>query len=137
MEKQIKEALVRLELLGLDKDTLKELNKEFQIKGTFENTIINCKSRAVVSKVIETLKKEYSVYPYYVIDNYINGNDFYNEHIISVLYISSDEELWDEDKESAREHYAYAYCYNASHPQFSEFGEIEISNDFGILRRIG
>ena len=45
--------------------------------------------------------------------------------------------MWDEDKESAQEHYAYAYCYNASHPQFSEFGEIEISNDSGILRRIG
>ena len=95
------EAINRLEAMGLQEETLKELTDNFQLKGTFENTIINCSSRATINEVLKALKKEADVIPYYIIDDYINDVDIKNEHIISVIYLTIDEELWDEDRELA------------------------------------
>lgn len=130
------EAINRLEAMGLQEETIKELTDNFQLKGTFENTIINCSSRATINEVLQALKKEADVIPYYIIDDYINDVDIKNEHIISVIYLTIDEELWDEDRELALLKYPYAYCYNASHPQFSEFGQIGVYSDEGVLKRI-
>lgn len=135
-KKYIDEALLRLELFGVSDEILKELKNKFKLKGTFENTIINCSSRATISEVLKALKKEADVIPYYIIDDYINDVDIKNEHIISVIYLTIDEELWDEDRELALLKYPYAYCYNASHPQFSEFGQIGVYSDEGVLKRI-
>ncbi|MEY8661406.1 hypothetical protein AALT52_00650 [Ligilactobacillus faecis] len=67
---------------------------------------------------------KHEVYPYYLTKN---GN------FISILVVSNRPEEYAEDLRLSQSGIVYAYVYNLSQPNFSEFGMIKVDNH---LRRI-
>lgn len=75
-------------------------------------------------EIAEILIK-HEAYPYYLTKN---GN------FISVLVVSNCPEEYTEDLRLSKNGIVYAYVYNLSQPNFSEFGMIQVDSQ---LRRIG
>ncbi len=57
--------------------------------------------------------------------------------LLSILFVSSDEEEWELDKRDMEAGYPMAYVFNLDIPEFSEYGSISVKNVDGILERIG
>lgn len=49
----------------------------------------------------------------------------------SFLYVSSDEDEWESDRDDLKHHEAYAYVYNESDPEMSEIGLIGFKLNVG------
>lgn len=56
--------------------------------------------------------------------------------LLSILFVSDDEEEWGMDREELDENIARVYVENLSIPCFSEFGSIKIKMVNGCLHRI-
>lgn len=68
--------------------------------------------------------------PYHVIRNHTEMGVMY-----TVLYIPTDKEEWEMDKEDQKAGYSFSYVYNADEPIFSEYGTIGAESHFGGLAR--
>ena len=55
----------------------------------------------------------------------------------SILYVSSDINEWEQDKEDIKEGRVFAYVYNKDFDWCSEFGSIVVKPSIGGLVRLG
>ena len=84
-------------------------------------------------KIVDKFQKEHEgCYVYHVIHNVFPFGECY-----SMLYVSSDVDEWQQDKEDIKDGYVFAYVYNKDDEWCSEFGSIAIKPSFGGLVRIG
>ena len=83
--------------------------------------------------IVDKFQKEHEgCYVYHVIRNIFPFGECY-----SMLYVSSDVDEWQRDKEDIKDGYVFAYVYNKDDEWCSEFGSIAIRPSFGGLVRIG
>ena len=131
-KEQENEILERMKLLKLDKsciDALLKNHKIWESEGFGALYEINEEEQKIVDKFKQ---KHPDCYVYHMIHNKFEFGECY-----SILYVSSDINEWEQDKEDIKEGYVFAYVYNKDYEWCSEFGSIPIKSQFGGLVRIG
>ena len=83
-----------------------------------------------VKDKIKKFENEYNATVYHLIHNYTEFGELY-----SFLYVSNNEEEWEDDNADIRDGYAIAYVWNVDEEDFSEFGSIRVKSVFGGLVR--
>lgn len=131
-KEQENEILERMKLLKLDKsciDALLKNNKVWESEGFGALYEINEEEQKIIDKFKQ---KHPDCYVYHMIHNIFEFGECY-----SILYVSSDINEWEQDKEDIKDGYVFAYVYNKDYEWCSEFGSIPIKSQFGGLVRIG
>ena len=130
-KEQENEILERMKLLKLSKQCIKAFTdgKIWESEGYGALYEINEEEQ----KIVDKFQKEHpGCYVYHMIHNVFDFGECY-----SILYVSSDVDEWQQDKEDIKEGRVFAYVYNKDFDWCSEFGSIAIKSQFGGLVRIG
>ena len=124
------EAIERMKLLKLDTPCIKAFKKAkvWESEGFGALYEVNDEEQMIIDK-FEAHHKDRLVY--HMIHNVYEFGECY-----SILYVSSDKEEWESDKEDIKEGYIMAYVENIDDPWCSEFGSIAIKPSFGGLMRL-
>ena len=125
------EAIERMKLLKLDKQCIEAFTKGkvWESEGFGALYEVNEKEQMIIDK-FEANNKDCLVY--HMIHNKFEFGECY-----SILYVSSDKEEWQKDKEDIKDGYVFAYVENIDDDWCSEFGSIAIKPSFGGLVRLG
>lgn len=127
-QKQKQEAIKRMKQLGLYTNTIREFEKD-NVLNRSDNGILfwlTDEEKRLVSK----FEREYDTVVYHVIRNNTKFG-----MLLSLLYVSNDEDEWEMDQEDIQQRTPIAYVYNVDEPMFSEFGSIGVENRYGGLVR--
>ena len=82
--------------------------------------------------LVDKFQKEHEgCYVYHVIHNKFEFGECY-----SMLYVSSDTDEWEQDKQDIKDGYTFAWVENVDLDWCSEFGSIAIKPSFGGLIRM-
>ena len=130
-EERFIEAIERMKLLKLDKSCIEAFTKGkvWESEGYGALYEVNDEEQ----KLIDNFEKNCEgCLVYHIIHNKFEFGECY-----SILYVSSDKEEWQQDKDDIKDGYVFAYVENIDTPCFSEFGSIAIKPSFGGLVRLG
>ena len=141
-DKQKQEAIKRLEILsrnyGLVKDVVndyKRSNLLYYSEQTKLGGILYWCTKENGAERFETLvrefEEEHNVIVYHVIHCYTSFGE-----LLNLMYISENEEVWEQDVEDLKNGYTLAYAYNLDNDLFSEFGSIAITGKSGGMIRV-
>ena len=112
-EERFDEAIKRMKLLKLDKQCIEAFTK---------GKVWESEGFGALYEVNEEEQK--------IINKFECGECY------SILYVSSDKEEWQRDKEDIKDGYVFAYVENIDDDFCSEFGSIAIKPQFGGLMRL-
>ena len=125
------EAIERMKLLKLDTPCIEAFTKGKVWESEGFGALYELTDEE--QKIVDKFQKEHEgCYVYHVIHNVFPFGECY-----SMLYVSSDVDEWQRDKEDIKDGYVFAYVYNKDDEWCSEFGSIAIRPSFGGLVRIG
>ena len=125
------EAIERMKLLKLDNPCIEAFTKGnvWESEGYGALYEVNDEEQ----KLIDNFEKNHKdCLVYHMIHNKFEFGECY-----SMLYVSSNKEEWESDKEDIKNGYVFAYVENVDCPWCSEFGSIAVKSQFGGLMRIG
>lgn len=130
-EERFIEAIKRMKLLKLDKQCIEAFKngKVWESEGFGALYEVNDEEQKIIDK-FEANHEDCLVY--HMIHNKFEFGECY-----SILYVSSDKEEWQQDKEDIEDGYVFAYVENIDDDWCSEFGSIAIKPSIGGLMRIG
>lgn len=135
-EKQKAEALKRMRMLNLMSNVIKDFEKKNKVYySERQNNIFNAILYWVDNKkeyvdLVNEFEKKHNALVYHCQLTHMEFGD-----CLSLLYVSQNEEEWEQDTNDIREGYAFAYVANLDCPQDSEFGTIGIRpSQGGVLR---
>ena len=135
-EKQKAEALQRMRMLQLMPQVIKDFEKNNKVyyserQNAFFNAILywlDNDERYV--KIINEFEKKHNCLVYHCQLTHMEFGD-----LLSLLYVSENEEEWEQDKQDLREGYAFSYVANIGCECYNDFGTIGIRpSQGGILR---
>lgn len=132
-ESKKKEAIKRMEALGLFKPCIKVFSKHDEVQlsepmgGLYEFS-----DNAELNAKIKEFEEEYNALVYHVIHSYTEFGELY-----SFLFVSDYEEEWEMDNEDIPSGYVIAYVWNKSDDWMSEMGGIAVRELWGGLVRVG
>ena len=129
-EKQIKEALKRMDMLKLSSqciDAFKEGNI-WESEGI--GALYECNDKE--KEIIKAFEENTGGLVYHLIHNKFEFGECY-----TILYVSKYRDEWKMDIEDLKDGYAMAYVKNIDNDTFSEFGSVAIKSNIGGLIRIG
>ena len=130
-EERFIEAIERMKLLKLDNPCIEAFTKGnvWESEGYGALYEVNDEEQ----KLIDNFEKNHKgCLVYHMIHNKFEFGECY-----SMLYVSSNKEEWESDKEDIKNGYVFAYVENVDTPWCSEFGSIAVKSQFGGLMRIG
>ena len=130
-EERFIEAIERMKLLKLDTPCIEAFTKGnvWESEGYGALYEVNDEEQ----KLIDNFEKNHKgCLVYHMIHNKFEFGECY-----SMLYVSSDKEEWESDKEDIKNGYVFAYVENVDAPWCSEFGSIAVKSQFGGIMRIG
>lgn len=130
-EERFIEAIERMKLLKLDNPCIEAFTKGnvWESEGYGALYEVNDEEQ----KLIYNFEKNHKdCLVYHMIHNKFEFGECY-----SMLYVSSNKEEWESDKEDIENGYVFAYVENVDCPWCSEFGSIAVKPQFGGLMRIG
>lgn len=129
-EERFEEAIERMKLLKLDKQCIEAFTKGkvWESEGFGALYEVNEKEQQIIDK-FEANNKDCLVY--HMIHSKFEFGECY-----SILYVSSDKEEWEDDKDNIKKGYIMAYVENIDDDWCSEFGSIAIKPQFGGLMRL-
>ena len=125
------EAIKRMKLLKLDNSCIEAFakGKVWESEGFGALYEVNEEEQKIIDK-FEVSHEGCLVY--HMIHNVYEFGECY-----SILYVSSDKEEWQQDKDDIEDGYVFAYVENIDDDWCSEFGSIAIKPSIGGLVRIG
>ena len=138
-----KEAINRMKKLGLMKDVIKAFEKGGE-NSLYYSERINKLMPAVLYwvdnkddyvKRIKEFENKYKALVYHAILTHTEYGD-----LLDLLYVSNDEEEWEQDNEDITDGYVFIYSMNIVSPEWndnSEFGTIAVKPRMGGLERVG
>lgn len=128
---QIKEALERMEMLGLSSQCISAFKKGkvWESEGMGALYEVNEREQGFIDKFQKDHK---GCLVYHMIHNFFEFGEVY-----SMFYVSNDIEEWEQDRLDIKEGYPFVYAYNVDEPMFSDFGGIAVQKSIGGLKRIG
>lgn len=130
-EERFIEAIERMKLLKLDTPCIEAFTKGnvWESEGYGALYEVNDEEQ----KLIDNFEKNHKgCLVYHMIHNKFEFGECY-----SMLYVSSNKEEWESDKEDIKNGYVFAYVENVDTPWCSEFGSIAVKSQFGGLIRLG
>ena len=126
-EKRKNEAIKRTEELqkafGLSKDLVQSL-KDNIVMFSYETAkkrngrMAPISSQKKYSKIVREFEEKNNCYVYHAIET----RSIFNKLILTLLFVSGDEEEWELDR--LEDNYIYAYCVNIQYPECSEYGDV-------------
>lgn len=129
-DKILNECLTRMVMLKLDAPCINAF-KEGKIWES-EGFGALYELRPEEQQIIDVFEHEHKGYKvYHMIHNKFEFGECY-----SILYVSNNEDEWEQDREDIKDGYAFVYVANIDEPYCSEFGSIGIKSQFGGLVRI-
>lgn len=128
--KQKEEAITRMKMLKLDKPCIQAFGhgEVWESEGFGALYELRENEQAIVD---EFQKEHKGCLVYHVIHNMFEFGECY-----SLLYVSNDEQEWEQDKEDIINGYIFVYVKNVDEEWCSEFGSIAIKPSFGGLMRL-
>ena len=130
-EERFIEAIERMKMLKLDKSCIEAFTKGkvWESEGYGALYEVNQEEQ----EIIDNFEKNHpNCVVYHMIHNVYEFGECY-----SILYVSSDIDEWQQDKEDIEDGHVFAYVENIDTPCFSEFGSIAVKPSIGGLVRIG
>lgn len=139
---QKQEAIERLKILQDKFELMETVTKEFEKEDTlYYSEYVNKNFPAVLywinnneeyEEAIKQVEINHNILVYHVIltPTYDNGI------VLTLLYVSSSQEEWKNDREELRQGLPVAYVLNIESKQGSEFGGIQIAGAMGGIIRI-
>lgn len=138
---QKKEALNRLRILQTKYGLLENVITEFEKEDTlYYSEYVNKQCPAILywvsnkeeyQRAIKEFEEEYDALVYHAI---LTSTTFGT--ILTLLYVTEQEEVWKEDRENLNEGMALAYCINLEDDTYSEFGSVQIAGAKGGITRL-
>ena len=129
-EERFIEAIERMKLLKLDNSCIEAFTKGkvWESEGYGALYEVNQKEQ----ELIDNFEKNHpNCLVYHMIHNVFEFGECY-----SMLYVSSDKEEWEQDKQDIKDGYTFAWVENVDLDWCSEFGSIAIKPSFGGLIRM-
>lgn len=126
-ERMKKEAIRRMELLGIHKTAVELFKKTGGLSCSGDYRI---GSNPEFERLAGVLANERGLLPYHVIYSRLPYGDMLN-----VLFVSKWEDDWEIEERVITKGGCYCYVYNLSDSSLSEYGSIGIANIGGILVR--
>ena len=135
-EKQKAEALHRMRMLQLMPNVIKDFEKKNKVYySERQNNIFNAILYWVDNEkkyvdLVNEFEKKHNALVYHCQLTHMEFGD-----CLSLLYVSQNEEEWEQDTNDIREGYSFAYVANLDYPHDNEFGTIGIKpSQGGVLR---
>lgn len=139
--KQKQEAIKRLEILEneylLHKNVLKEFKQDETIyysetfNKLFSGILYWLRNKDEFIEKVNEIEEKRNIYVYHCILTHTAFGD-----LLTMLYVSNDEEFWDFEKEQLQDGYSSSYVWNMSFELDSGFGDVGINGvNGGIVRR--
>ena len=129
-EERFIEAIERMKMLKLDRKCIETFTKGkvWESEGYGALYEVNQEEQ----EIIDNFEKNHpNCLVYHMIHNVYEFGECY-----SMLYVSSDTDEWQQDKEDIKDGYVFAYVYNKDCEWCSEFGSIAVRPSFGGLVRL-
>ena len=129
-EERFIEAIERMKLLKLDNSCIEAFvkGKVWESEGYGALYEVNQKEQELIDKIE---KNHPNCLVYHMIHNVFEFGECY-----SMLYVSSDTDEWERDKQDIKDGYTFAWVENVDLDWCSEFGSIAIKPSFGGLIRM-
>ena len=138
---QKKEALERLKILQDKFQLMETVTREFEKEDTiYYSEYINKQYPAILywvsnkekyENAIKEFEEKHNALVYYSILTHTSFGT-----ILTLLYVTEEQEVWHEDKEQLQEGLPLAYCINLDDDNCSEFGGIQIGGAMGGIVRL-
>lgn len=146
MEQDIKqlqkeEALNRLRILQMKYGLMETVINEFEKEDTlYYSEYVNKNFPAILywisnNKEYQTKIKEFEEKHNALVYHVILTRTVFGT-ILSLLYVSEEQEVWQEDRDNLQEGLPLAYCINIEDDNCSEFGGIQIAGAMGGIERL-
>lgn len=136
-EQQITRAITLLEAMGIYKPYVDAFKKNgtittFENYGGFWTTEENGAEKDLLNKIKE-IEAKHDCVVYAVTHEIVEFGELYD-----LLIVQKQENEWDYSfyDNGNKQYTAFAYVYNKSIPEFSEFGDISVHSFGGGIRRI-
>lgn len=133
-EKQKKEAVMRMNMLNILNQTIKEFEKEERINKSEFGGILYWLNDEELAKVKE-FEEEYNALVYHAIKGVYRMCDSSTMETLDFLYVSAEEEEWEMDRGELKNNYALVYTVSDCCP-CGEFGSIMVKPSMGGLMRV-
>ncbi len=127
--KQKLEALERMKLLKLNKNIIKEFEKE-NVVNMSENGGYLYWLDSDQQAIVDDFETKHDALVYHVIHDYTQSGELY-----ALLYVSKYKNEWQDEKKELKCGYALVYVKNVTDDWCSEFGSIGIKPQLGGLVR--
>lgn len=138
---QKKEAIERLKILHEKYELLENVITEFEKEDTlyyseYKNKVFPAvlywvSNREDLTELVKKVEEEKEILVYHaILTPTIYGTYF------SLLYVSQNQEEWEEEKMYLKESITSAYSINLSDIEMAEFGDIQITGAMGGIRQI-
>ena len=132
IENKKKEAIQRMNILGLFKPCIKAFENRFEVQlSEMTGGLYEFYSDEELNAKVKEFEEEYDALVYHVIYTFTQFGELY-----SFLYVSDHKEEWEMDNEDIADGYIMAYVWNKDAEWCSEFGTISVRERFGGLVRI-
>lgn len=141
-EKQKLEAIKRLEILKKEYMVHTNVLNEFKTDETIyysenfrsymQGILYWLHNKDEFVKVVKEIEEKRNIYVYHcILNHYRDDGD-----VLTMLYVSSDEEFWENERQELIDGYPCVYTYSFSFPEFSEFGRVQITGVNGGINRL-
>ena len=130
-EKMKQEAIERMKMLEISPKTIEVFEETGEI-GLSVAPFSICGITPEYEKLISEWEEETGCVAYHAIYNGASVGA-----LLTILFVSDDEEEWELDRRDMEAGYPMAYVFNLDIPEFSEYGAISVENIDGVLKRIG
>lgn len=126
---QINEAIERMKILKLHKNVINEF-KEGTLNMSENGGFLYWIEDEMLTK-IRDVEGRYNIVVYHAIHDYTDFGE-----ILTLMYVSDDEEEWEMDRDDLTNGYPCAYVINLDDDYCSEFGSVQVVPQIGGLKRI-
>lgn len=123
------EAVKRMSELKIIEDTIEQFEQENLVSYSLNGG--NYWLDNSMKKLVNKFEENNGYLVYFAILSYTHIG-----RMLSLLYVSKQEEEWSGDWQELKQGYQMAYVYNLDTPEYSEFGLIGIRPIFGGLIRV-
>ncbi len=131
-EEKKQEALKRMKALELHKDCIEAFEKRNEIWiSESKGILFDLSQRPKILEAIKNVEEKYNVLVYHTI---LSLTEFGT--LVTMFYVSDEEDEWKMDWEDMKENYACCFVANLDDEDCSEFGSICYKKQFGGLIRI-
>ena len=127
---QKEEAIRRLKMLCVHPNVIREFRRKTPLLNYSDRGILYWIENDEWKKIISEFEEKYGAMVYHAIFSRTEFGD-----LLSLLYVSENEEEWHMDRDDMNEGIAYAYVANLDDPFCSEIGGIGIRPFFGGVLR--